>query len=250
MKRFLVVIPARLDSSRFPNKMIKKINGDYTLIQQVYFNAIKSKFADDVFVATDSEEISNLIKDINGKVFFSNKKHKNGTSRVSEILNFYDYDYIINLQGDEPLVYSDIIDEVIKEISNGKESVVTAYYETNDNRILNDYNSVKLVTNKSGYAMYFSRSNIPYDIKKVNYKGKIHIGIYAYTKDILLKYKEYSGSLLSNIESLEQLDFLYNEIKIKAIPIISQHDIISVNNEEDLKKVIKYYEREKTFCDG
>ena len=182
-----IVIPARLKSSRFPNKLIKIINGK-TLIEHVCLRAKKLKY-DSLTVATDSLKIKDIIEGIGVNVWYCQKKYSSGTERtagLSSDLKFKKNDIIINIQGDEYNFPLNAVNKVIKDLKISKKSIVsTIIYMTQDKKIINNKDSVKVVTDKNNNALYFSRSLIPYNSDHAYF---IHLGIYGYKASLLEEY--------------------------------------------------------------
>lgn len=229
------VIPARYASKRLPGKPIIDICGK-PMIQYVYEEAKKSKLLDKVIIATDDNRIADVCLKFNADVVLTSVKHKCGTDRIIEAIKFQPCDYVINIQGDEPLIKVEIIDNVVDYISKHKVDMVTGYIKTKNADIINDPNSVKVVTDKNDNALYFSRSPLPSQ-HLVSTTTKIHIGIYAYKSAFLNVYGCLSETPLSIAESLEQLKVLENGYPIKVIEIITSTPLISVDTLDDLQTV-------------
>lgn len=233
--KFLGVIPARYASTRLPGKPLKEICG-YPMIQWVYERCKKSNL-DRVVVATDSEDVYKIVKSFNGDVVLTKKEHKNGTSRIGEVCEkILDYDIIINIQGDEPLIEPEMINILIESFKKDNElSVATLKHKIKDKKDIENPNCVKVITDKNDYAIYFSRSVIPYP-RNINedlyYK---HIGIYGYKREFIKKYIEMESTPLENSESLEQLRVLENGYKIKVLE--TKYEIVGVDTEEELNRV-------------
>jgi 3-deoxy-manno-octulosonate cytidylyltransferase (CMP-KDO synthetase) len=237
----VIIIPARLDSSRFPRKVLAEI-GDKSMIQLVYENCLKSN-ADGVYVACDSLEIAENVKLINGNVYISKKNHLNGTSRIAELALTMDAEYIINVQADEPLLSKNSINKLIETLNSSKCNVATLISKIKDNDEIYNPNVVKVIIDKLDNAIYFSRSCIPYNRMKNEVKYFKHIGVYAYKKDFLFKYINLDQGDLENCESLEQLRILENGFKIKTVEI--EDNLIGVDDYEDLLKVREILENVK-----
>ena len=172
----------------------------------------------------------------------TSKEHENGTSRIIEVINtpeYNDFDFIINIQGDEPLIDIKSINLLADNYRKEKSEIVTLKKEFNKNENIENPNIVKVITDFNDNAIYFSRSVIPYERNSVeNFKYYKHIGIYGYTSKFLNDLKNLKEGILEKIESLEQLRFIENGYKIKVIETVSK--VIGVDTEEDLKEVIKY----------
>ena len=238
--KILGVIPARYASTRFEGKPLKDING-HTMIEWVYKRAENADI-DKLVVATDDEKIFNTVKKFGGNVVMTSKEHENGTSRIIEVINtpeYNDFDFIINIQGDEPLIDIKSINLLADNYRKEKSEIVTLKKEFNKNENIENPNIVKVITDFNDNAIYFSRSVIPYERNSVeNFKYYKHIGIYGYTSKFLNELKNLKEGILEKIESLEQLRFIENGYKIKVLETVSE--VIGVDTEEDLKEVIKY----------
>ncbi len=239
--RVIAIIPARLNSKRFPRKLMKKING-IPLIVMTYKNLLAMNIFDEIIVATDSLEISNTIKKNGGEVFISKKRHFCGSDRVSEASNNFKSDIVINVQGDEPFVNPKSIKKIIKFFRNKINkniSIVSLMYQTNNTAIINDDNCVKVVTDKNGYAMYFSRSKIPFlrnFDKKFNFY--IHIGVYGFLSKSIIQFSSFKPSKLEKLEMLECIRFIENGQKIKMIQ--TAKPTIGIDTPNDLIEAKKY----------
>lgn len=234
------IIPSRYASTRLPGKPLKMIVGK-TLIRRVYEQTSKAKLIDDVIVATDSKLIEKEVKGFGGKVVITSKKHNTGTDRIAEVAKNTDYDIIVNVQGDEPLIEPELIDNLVREISTNDDlDMVTAAAPLRESEY-EDSSCVKVVRNIYGEALYFSRSLIPYPRHEFSVPPLKHIGIYAYRKEFLLKYANMKQTSLEKTESLEQLRLLENGYKIGVVTAKSYG--IGVDTQEDLEKVIEYIKR-------
>ncbi len=241
--RVIAIIPARLNSKRFPRKLMKKING-LPLIVMTYQNLLSMKIFDEIIVATDSKEISNIIKNNGGKVFLSKKEHFCGSDRVSEASNNFKSDIVINVQGDEPFVKPRSIKKIInffRDKQNKNIPVVSLIYKTNDPEIINDENCVKVVTDKNNFAMYFSRSKIPFqrNVDK-NFNFYIHVGVYGFLSQSIIDFSSLKPSKIEKIEMLECIRFIENGQKIKMICIDTP--TIGIDTPGDLLEAKKYIE--------
>ena len=229
------VIPARYGSTRFEGKALADILGK-PMIQHVYERAKKAKILDDLIIATDDQRIIDAVKRFKGKVIYTSPNQPTGTDRLTEVVNALDVKVVVNIQGDEPLIEPTMIDHLARAVlGNDKVTMATLIKRIEDPNQINDPNVVKVVTDRNGNALYFSRSPIPYkrsEDKAVYYK---HIGLYAYTKDFLFTYKNLPTSLLEECEKLEQLRVLENGYKIKTVE--TKFDTIGVDTPEDLERV-------------
>ncbi|RUM55835.1 MAG: 3-deoxy-manno-octulosonate cytidylyltransferase [Nautilia sp.] len=234
----MIIIPARLSSSRLPNKVLADINGTPMVIK----TALIAQKVDKVVIATDSEEVIKIAKKYNIKAVMTNKNHKSGTDRIkeaSEILNLKEDELIINLQGDEPFIESEILENVKKTLESikNRDFVMVSCYKEIDEVSAEDPNLVKVVIDKNSDAIYFSRSKIPYNRDNSVHTYKGHIGIYGFNKKSLDKFCEISAEI-EDIEKLEQLRVIYHGYKIKMIKV--QTNSFGIDTIEDLKKAIEY----------
>lgn len=233
--KFLGVIPARLASTRLPEKPLKIIEG-YPMIQWVYERSKKSNL-DRVVVATDSEIVYNTVLSFGGEAILTKENHLNGTSRIAEVCEIIDdYEVIINIQGDEPLIQGEMINSLINVFKEEPSVVMgTLKEKISTMEEIENPNVVKVVTDKNEYALYFSRSVLPYprNIQMDNYFK--HIGVYGYRRDFVIEYSKMASTPLELSESLEQLRVLENGYKIKVIE--TQYSTMGVDTEEDLEKV-------------
>ncbi len=239
---FIVIIPARFASTRFPGKPLVNINGK-PMIQHVYEQA--SKVFSDVYVATDDEKIYSAVLSFNGKVVMTKKKHKSGTDRCAEAILKIEkienktFDVVINLQGDEPFINIEQINIIKKCFKSKKTQIATLAKYISNQEDLFDVNKPKIVINNKNEAIYFSRSVIPYyrgmDKKRwlTNHKYFKHIGLYAYRKDILLEITKLPQSSLEKVESLEQLRWIENAYKIKIA--YTEYESLSIDTPRDLE---------------
>lgn len=230
------VIPARFHSTRLEGKPLKDINGK-PMIQWVYEGAVRSDILDEVIVATDDERIIDVVRSFNGKAVMTSKEHSSGTDRVAEVAEKKDCDIVVNIQGDEPFISPGMIDEVARPLMDDpKINMGTLMHPIRSEEDLNNPNVVKVVCDKSGFALYFSRSLIPYPRHREGFVAHEHIGIYSYRRDFLLLLKDMKQTCLEKIESLEQLRVLENGYKIKVIETKQKYIPLSVDTEDDLEK--------------
>jgi 3-deoxy-manno-octulosonate cytidylyltransferase (CMP-KDO synthetase) len=237
------IIPSRYSSSRFPGKPLAEIEGK-SMIQRVYEQSIAAKKIDKVVVATDDERIFNHVKNFGGEVVMTAIHHPSGTDRCFDCLQQLNenYDYVINIQGDEPFLHPDQINE-IAEKCDGKAELLTQMIPVESHEILMDKGEVKIVLNTNNEALYFSRNVIPY-LKGVpenewhlkhNYFR--HVGLYAYRTDVLKAITQLKPSALELAESLEQLRWLEAGYKIKCVSTTFESHCI--DTPEDIEKVLK-----------
>lgn len=234
--KVLCVIPARYASTRLPGKPLSMIVGK-PMIQHVYERACQAKLPSEVIVATDNELVEQAVKGFGGKAVMTSPDHPSGTDRLAEVALMYpDVDVIVNVQGDEPMIPPEIIDRLAEAFEDDAElSMATMKVLMNEDEY-GDPSAVKVVTDLHGYALYFSRSLMPYPRNKpADYKVYKHVGIYAYRRNFLLKYAALAPTPLERTESLEQLRVLENGYKIKVLE--SDFKGVGVDTPEDLAAV-------------
>jgi len=233
--RAIAVIPARLASTRLPRKMLREIAGK-PLIGVVYEAVRSSPLLADVIVGTDSEEILEVCRRHGWKAEMTSPSHRSGTERVHELSNRRAAEVYVNVQGDEPLVCPEHIATLLQVMKNPAAEVGTIMTPAADADIPNP-NTVKVVVDGNGRALYFSRAAIPFDRDGARPKYFKHLGLYAYRKDALDRFVMLPESSLEKSERLEQLRFLENGISIYVGE--TPHDSIGVDTEEDLQRVIE-----------
>ncbi|HMO63173.1 MAG TPA: 3-deoxy-manno-octulosonate cytidylyltransferase [Ferruginibacter sp.] len=238
------IIPARYGSSRFPGKPLADIAGK-SMIQRVYEQAAKSKSLQHIVVATDDERIAGHVQAFGGNVVITAAHHASGTDRCMEALQKLpgQFNYVINIQGDEPFIQPGQIDELAAALQDGQTELATQMIAVESEAVLFDEGEVKIVLNEAGEALYFSRMVIPY-IKGVEKKDwhrhhryYRHVGMYAYRTDILEKISRLPVSALEQAESLEQLRWLQNGFTIKCV--LTQYDSYCIDSPADLESVLK-----------
>lgn len=238
MKKVLGVIPARYESKRFPHKVLAKING-YPLIYHTYQQSKKSKLISEVIIATDSEIVFDSCRKYNLNVMMTSTNHQSGTDRVIEVMSKTDSEIYVNIQGDEPLIKPEMIDQCIQPFLDNKNAEIsTLKKKIINSKDVNNPNIVKVITSIDDNALYFSRSPIPFNrdgISDADYYK--HVGIYCYSKTALRKISQLKISKLERIEKLEQLRFLENCLKITVIE--TTFESIGVDTVEDLELVRK-----------
>ena len=226
------IIPARFASTRFPGKVLAEICGK-PMIQWVYEKASAS-IADEVLIATDSRHVVEAVEGFGGKVVMTSEKHPSGTDRICEAAAGLDCDIIINVQGDEPLIPVEVINDLITLMRKNKEIEMGTVAVPATRAVLADPNKVKVVTDNSGFALYFSRSVIPcLRDGGVDTPVFLHWGIYAYRKAVLEKFVAMPEGRLEACEKLEQLRALENGIRIYVMH--SSLQSIGVDTPEDLQ---------------
>ena len=238
--KIIAVIPARYASTRFPAKLMQDLGGK-TVILRTYEAAVKTQLFDDVFVVTDSELIYNEIISHNGKAIMSVKEHESGSDRIAEAVESIDVDVVVNVQGDEPFINVEPLQELIevfKKDANKKVDLGSLMREIKDEEEINNPNNVKVVVDQNQFALYFSRSVIPYSREKnVGVRYMQHIGIYAFRKQALLDFYSLPMKSLEASEKLEQLRYLEFGKRIKMVE--TTHVGIGIDTIEDLEKARK-----------
>jgi len=241
------IIPARYKSSRFEGKIIADLCGK-PVIQYVYENASKSDFLQQVIIATDDIKVKEVVESFDAEVMMTSKNLNSGTERVIEVLNKrkINSDIIVNIQADEPMIKTEMIDQLVNYLAQNKTiNVATLKKKITKKNELFDSNVVKVVTDKNNFALYFSRSVIPFISNSspdylYHYK---HIGIYAYRKNFLLKLATFPESRLEKVEKLEQLKILENGDMIKVID--TRHETIGIDTPNDLQRVEGIFKRQE-----
>ena len=231
--KVIAVIPARLASTRLPRKMLREING-VPLVVCVYRVVRKCSALDDVIVATDSEEILDTCHRHSCDAQMTSSWHRSGTERVHEISQSVGSDVYVNVQGDEPMVRAEQIDILLQLMKRNEVQVGTLMTAAAAEDIANP-GAVKVVTDLSGKALYFSRATIPHDRDGTHPKYFKHLGLYAYCKAALDSFVSLPESSLERAERLEQLRFLENGIAIYAAE--TPYDSVGVDTEEDFQRV-------------
>ncbi len=229
----VAVIPARYAATRFPGKLMQML-GNKTIIRHVYDNTVSTDLFNDVFVVTDSDIIYKEIKDSGGKVIISKKEHESGSDRIAEAIAEMNVDVIVNVQGDEPFIKKEPLEKLVRLFNDDSIQVASLMRKISKEEATNP-NNVKVVTDKLGYALYFSRSIVPYKRdEKMNTEYFLHVGVYAYKKDVLMNFTKWPQSSLEKIEKLEQLRYLENGIKIKMAE--TDYNNIAIDTPEDLER--------------
>lgn len=235
MNKTAIIIPARYGSSRLEGKPLLKVC-EKPVIQWVYEKAQQAKLADMIIVATDDERIFNAVKAFGGEVEITSVNHKCGSDRIREVAERHpEIAYIVNLQGDEPLIKPESIDAVARNVQeDDKADISTLIRVLTDEEEINNPNLVKCVVDNNGYALYFSRSKIPYERNKNVATFYGHLGIYGYKRDALMKMTSLPQTPLEKTESLEQLRAIENGMKIKTSVV--DFVPVGIDTAEDLEK--------------
>jgi len=243
MFRPVAIIPARFGSTRFPGKPLALLKGK-PVIQHVYQAVSSAGLIDAVFVATDDRRIFDVVTGFGGRAVMTSTEHTCGTERIAEVAQDIECDIIVNVQGDEPFIKPEMVDDVIKVLSDDRRAEIsTLAKKTDDIKEILSPDIVKVVFDNEGFAMYFSRAPIPFYrdewmIQKIEdekiggcYK---HIGIYGYKKDVLLRFASMPQGRLELIEQLEQLRALAGGIKIKVKE--TPYDTFGIDTPQDLER--------------
>ncbi|MDO4727398.1 MAG: 3-deoxy-manno-octulosonate cytidylyltransferase [Bacteroidota bacterium] len=238
--KIIAVIPARYNSTRFPAKLMQDLNGK-TVIRHTYENAKKTALFDEVFVVTDSDIIATEIASVGGKVIMSVKQHESGSDRIAEAVQNMDVDIVVNIQGDEPLIDKDSlkkINDLFRQDVDKKIDLASIMREIKEQKDIENPNNVKVIVDKMGYALYFSRSVIPYKREQnTDVRYYQHIGVYAFRKEALMEFYGLEVSPLELAEKLEQLRYLENGRRIRMIE--TTHVGIGIDTLEDLERARK-----------
>ncbi len=233
----IAVIPARYAATRFPGKLMQQL-GDKTVIRMTYENVVATNLFDDVFVVTDSDLIFDEIVSHGGKAIISIKDHETGSDRIAEAVANIECDIVLNVQGDEPFVNTKALADILTSFEGelGKKvDVATLKEAVYEIEYINNPNFVKVVTDVNDFALYFSRSAIPF-ARETNFTANYfrHIGIYAFRKDALLKFSTFKMRQNERAEKLEQLRYLEYGMKIKVIKTESIG--VGIDTPEDLER--------------
>ncbi len=246
--KVLAVIPARWQSTRFKGKVLADINGK-SMVQYVWERVKQAQNIDDVIVAVDKERVFKAVESFGGRAVMTSPEHPSGTDRLAEAVKDVDVDVVINIQADEPLVQPSMIDELAQVFEYEKNvQMATLIKRIHEKEEIANPNIVKVVVDRKGFALYFSRSPIPYlrrdgeetissgeELDDASARYFKHIGLYAYTKDFLRVFTNLPKSTLEDEEKLEQLRVLEHGYKIRTIE--TRYDTIGVDTPDDLEKV-------------
>ncbi len=236
MNKTIAVIPARYNSTRFPGKLMEVL-GDKTIITTTYQNVVETGLFDEVFVATDSEMIFDEITRNGGKAVMTGQ-HETGSDRIAEAVQNINCDIVINVQGDEPFLKKEPLKQLIDVFTNDEKkeiSLASLKIQLKESEEIQNPNNVKVITDNNGFALYFSRSVIPFhrdlDFEVKYYK---HIGVYAFRKEALIKFSSLEMTPMEISEKLEQLRYLENGMKIRLVE--TDFVGIGIDTPEDLEK--------------
>jgi 3-deoxy-manno-octulosonate cytidylyltransferase (CMP-KDO synthetase) len=245
----VVIIPARYASTRLPGKSIrpeiKSATGKY-LIEHVYDRVKQARAISDIIVATDSRQILEAVRGFGGRAEMTSEAHQSGTDRIAEVAAKISCDVVVNVQGDEPEIHPDVVNQTVELLAADSQLPMSTMANpiADDSELLNP-NAVKVVVDRAGYALYFSRYSIPYMRDKAgkpsvgDFRFLKHIGIYGYRREFLLRYASLPPSSLEKAERLEQLRALENGYRIKVG--VTPHRSIGIDTFEDMNLFIKKY---------
>lgn len=240
--KIISMIPARYSATRFPGKLMQDLGGK-PVIRRTYEAAVATNLFDDVFVVTDSDIIFNEIVSNGGKAIMSKKEHECGSDRIAEAVEFMDIDVVINVQGDEPFTDRESLVKLIEVFKNDTKKEVdlaSLMVEITDEDEIQNPNTVKVIIDRYNFALYFSRSPIPYArAKNVGAKYYKHKGVYAFRKQAILDFYNLPMLPLEASEKLEQLRYLEYGKRIKMI--VTQSEGIEIDTPEDLERAKKIW---------
>jgi len=242
--RVIALIPARLESTRLPRKLLRMLDG-ITILRRTFEAVLATELFDEVIVVCDNQLLCDEMMKYNYRFMLSQKEHESGTDRIAEAALNLDADIIVNVQADEPFIEKQALQKVIDLFQNPLVEIASLKKQITEESQINNPNCVKVVTDAQGKALYFSRSAIPYNrdhSEAVAYFQ--HIGVYAFRKDVLLKFANLPPSPLEQIEKLENLRMLENGLSVYLAEI--EHVGISIDTEEDLLKAISYLQDQKS----
>jgi 3-deoxy-manno-octulosonate cytidylyltransferase (CMP-KDO synthetase) len=229
-----IVIPARMASTRFPGKPLCDLCGK-PMIRWVYDAAIRSGVAETVIVASPDDEILSVAQDFGAQALKTRSDHLSGTDRIAEVAEEAKFDFYVNVQGDEPLIDPASIQACAKPLSENLDVSMASVFAVCPEDELDNPTVVKVVTDGQGFALYFSRYSIPYPRNPRQEPVKKHIGIYAYRRDVLLDFARWQPTPLERAESLEQLRFIENGVRIKMSE--GKGSMVSVDTPEQADQV-------------
>ncbi len=239
MMKKIIVIPARLKSSRLPNKLLLDLGGK-SIIQRVYEQCLKAKNIDAVYIAVDDQKLLEHCSLFTNNVLLTSSTHQSGTDRIAEAATNINCNAIINVQGDEPFIDPKLIETIADALNN--QQMVSAKCRLHNLSEIEDSNNVKVITDKNSKAIYFSRSVIPFnrdqiDLKNITYYK--HLGIYGYSKKFLIEFSNMKPTLLEQTEKLEQLRVIENGHSIHMVH--SEHNAIGIDTLHDYQEAQKHF---------
>jgi len=236
--KIIAMIPARFEATRFPGKLLKDLGGK-SVIVRTYEATCNTGLFDSVYVVTDCEKIKKEIADINGNVILSKTQHETGSDRIAEAVNLLDEeaDIIVNVQGDEPFVNTQVLTALLAVFKEKKADIIdvaSLVFPLKDVDEITNPNNVKVVMDEDNFALYFSRAPIPYPREHTAAFYYQHIGVYAFRKEALLRFTKLPMGMLEKAEKLENLRFLTNEMKVKMV--LTNEKSIGIDTPADLEK--------------
>jgi 3-deoxy-manno-octulosonate cytidylyltransferase (CMP-KDO synthetase) len=249
--KIIAIIPARYGSTRFPGKALAMIKGK-PMVQRVYERTKQAKLVSRVVIATDDDRILNAVAAFGGEAMMTSPAHSTGTDRIAEIAEKLECDLVVNVQGDEPLIHPEMIDQAIQPLADDPSIPMGTLCRKIDLREeAFDPNVVKVVFDINGFALYFSRAPIPWNrdpwagkrsFDELNLDGPLykHIGLYVYRRAFLLQYAGMPQTSLEAVEKLEQLRALEQGYRIKTV--ITEHESFGVDIPDDLSKILSRLE--------
>jgi len=241
-RKILGVIPARFASTRFPGKVLAQISSK-TMLQHVYERCAQARYLTSTTIATDDDRVYSVAKGFGARVRMTRSDHRSGSDRVAEVASAETAEMVVNIQGDEPLIDPAAIDAAILPLVHDSEIVMgTLKKRIEDAREITDPNVVKVVTDRRGDAIYFSRCPIPYAGKTCVPGSSYfkHVGLYVYRRDFLLQYSALPVGPLEQAERLEQLRALENGYRIRVVE--TEYESLGVDTPEDLERVSRLFE--------
>ncbi|MBL8012539.1 MAG: 3-deoxy-manno-octulosonate cytidylyltransferase [Candidatus Omnitrophica bacterium] len=234
------VIPARFQSTRFPGKVLALIHGK-PMIELVWRQAQKCEQLDELWIACDHPDVYGAAVGFGAQAVMTSPDHPSGSDRIAEVVGKMSCDLVVNIQGDEPFIQPEVIDRLVAALKeDSQSSMATVIKEIYSQEDLVNPNVVKVVIDHKQYAMYFSRSSIPYNRNAERPQGLKyfkHLGLYAYRKSFLMEYKDWPKSVLESTEQLEQLRVLEAGYKIRTI--LTDKESLAVDTPEDLERILK-----------
>jgi len=238
--KIVAMIPARYAATRFPAKLMQQL-GNKTVIRHTHDNTFATGLFDDVFVVTDSEIIYDEITNNGGKAVMSKSVHESGSDRIAEAALAMDVDVIVNVQGDEPFVKKEPLEKLLQvfEAEGSTVQVASLMQVLTDEKAINDPNYVKVAVDRNMNALMFSRSPIPYHRdKNLSATYYEHIGVYAFRKNALLQFTNWSMTPLESLEKIECLRYLENGVSLKMV--VTDYMGVEIDTPEDLQKAAAY----------
>lgn len=231
--KVIATIPARFAATRFPGKLMQQL-GNKSIIRHVYENTLATGLFNDVFVVTDSDIIYKEITTNGGKAIMSKKEHESGSDRIAEAIADINVDVIVNVQGDEPFIKKEPLEKLVQLFNDPDVQVASLMRKISKDEAINP-NNVKVITDKNSYALYFSRSIIPFQRDhETPFEYFLHLGVYAYKKEALVNFTKWPQTVLERTEKLEQLRYLENGMRIKMAE--TDYINIAIDTPEDLEK--------------